>query len=94
MSLNGLSLLGIIGHWTTELDLLIHAVLAIKEVDGEHTGENLALLVWQVLDDYQIKSKVGFFMMDNASNNDTLIQSLSILLTQDSISYNPVFHRL
>jgi hypothetical protein len=31
----------------------------------------------KVIDDYGIASKVGYFMMDNASNNDAMITALS-----------------
>jgi len=31
----------------------------------------------KVINDYGIVSKVGYFMMDNASNNDTMIEALS-----------------
>jgi hypothetical protein len=72
----------------------MHTVLEMEEIEGEHNGENLALSVYKVLDDYQIKSKVSFFIMDNASNNDTFIKSLSALLLEDSISYNSVFYCL
>jgi hypothetical protein len=32
----------------------------------------------QVINDYGIASKVGYFMMDNADNNDTMMEALSI----------------
>jgi hypothetical protein len=31
----------------------------------------------EVINDYGIALKVGYFMMDNASNNDTMIYALS-----------------
>ena len=31
----------------------------------------------EVINDYGIASKVGYFVMDNASNNDTMIEALS-----------------
>ena len=51
-----------------------------------------------VINDYGIASKVGYFMIDNASNNDTIIEALStckyILFNQHQIVYNVKHHRL
>jgi hypothetical protein len=43
-------------------------------VYGEHSGENLGLLVLELLQDYGIcGDRIGYFMLDNASSNDTAI---------------------
>jgi hypothetical protein len=34
----------------------------------------------KVINDYRIASKVGYFIMDNASNNDTIMEALSICI--------------
>lgn len=52
-------------------------MLALREVDGDHSGDNQSLCVLEVIVEYGIASKLGFFVMDNASNNDTLIMGLS-----------------
>jgi hypothetical protein len=41
----------------------------------------------EVINDYGIASKVGYFMMDNVSNNDTMIYAL---LTCTSLLFNIV----
>jgi hypothetical protein len=57
---------------------LQHCVLALKEIDGEHDGKSLAIVLLQVIDNWGFASKLGYFMMDNAGNNDTMIKSLAI----------------
>jgi hypothetical protein len=42
-----------------------------------HLGQNQAEVIMKVINDYGIASKVGYFMMDNASNNDTMMKALS-----------------
>jgi hypothetical protein len=69
-------------------------VLALKEVHGPHTGENLALVFLTVVDDYQIASKLRYFMGDNVGNNDTMMQTISKELEKQHIDYHPVIHRL
>ena len=75
---NSLAILGLVGHFIAENGELRHPVLALKELKEEHTGEHIAQLVLDVVQDYEIASKLGYFMMDNASNNDTIIVELSI----------------
>ncbi|KAM4056522.1 transposase-like protein [Hirsutella rhossiliensis] len=44
---------------------------------GPHTGENIAKVLAAVMGSYEIGQNVGFFMMDNASSNDTCIRELA-----------------
>ena len=73
---NHLPILGAIGH-TIVGGQLQEYVLALREIQGRHTGENLAPMVLDILQDYGITHKLGYIQMDNATNNDTLIAALS-----------------
>ena len=66
-----------IAHYTSESGQLEHSVLALRELDGKHSGPNIAGCIMQIVNDYGIASKVGYFMMDNADNNDTMMAALS-----------------
>lgn len=74
---NSLAILGIVAHFITGDGELRHVVLALREIDGAHTGENLSPVILDVIVDYGFESNLGFFMMDNASNNDTMMNHLS-----------------
>lgn len=52
-------------------------VLALREIQGRHTGEHTAPVVIDILQDYGITYKLGYIQMDNATNNDTLMAALS-----------------
>jgi hypothetical protein len=73
---NALAILGMIAHYTSESGKLEHSVLALRELDGKHSGQNIAGSIMKVINDYGIASKVGYFMMDNADNNDTMMEAL------------------
>ena len=73
-----MAILGLVAHFIAENGELRHPVLALKQLKEEHSGENLAQLVIEVVQDYEIPLKLGYFMMDNARNNDTLMVELSI----------------
>jgi hypothetical protein len=76
-STNSLALLGIIAHYFAEDGQLRESVLALRELEGRHTGANQSQLILKVIDEFGIASKVGYFMMDNAENNETMMQSFS-----------------
>jgi hypothetical protein len=73
-----LAILSLVAHFIAENGELQHPVLALKQLKEEHSSENLAQLVIEVVQDYKIPLKLGYFIMDNARNNDTLIVELSI----------------
>ena len=74
---NALAILGIVAHYTSESGQLGYSVLALRELDGKHSGPNMADCVMEIINDYGIASKVGYFMMDNADNNGTMVKALS-----------------
>jgi hypothetical protein len=77
-STNSKALLGIIGHYFADNGDHCQSVLALRELDGQHTGENQSQLIMEIIEEYGIASKVGYFMMDNAENNETMMRSLSL----------------
>ncbi|KAH7471723.1 hypothetical protein FOMA001_g13235 [Fusarium oxysporum f. sp. matthiolae] len=92
---NSLAILGIVAHYVTEDGQLEHHVLALKDIDSEHDGSHLAVAVLNVVDEWGFASKLGYFVMDNAGNNDTMMRSLSLgLLRRYDIQYDPKVHRL
>jgi hypothetical protein len=74
---NSLSIPSIISYYISDTSSLEHSVLALKELDGAHTGDNQALSIMEVINKYGIVTKVGYFVMDNVRNNDTMIEALS-----------------
>ena len=52
-------------------------MLAIKEVVGEYSGLNMSKYVIKVLKDYDIIRNLGYFVIDNAPDNDTIMTALS-----------------
>ncbi|RKK10355.1 hypothetical protein BFJ66_g18383, partial [Fusarium oxysporum f. sp. cepae] len=86
---NSLANLGIVAHYVTEDGQLEHHVLALKDIDSEHDGSHLAVAVLNVVDEWGFASKLGYFVMDNAGNNDTMMRSLSLgLLRRYDIQYD------
>jgi hypothetical protein len=52
-------------------------LLSLKEVFRRHTGETLAKYVIAAIVEWDIASKLGYFQMDNAAPNETLMVTIS-----------------
>ena len=52
-------------------------LLSLSMLYESHSGKNIAIDVKRVLRKYKIKGKVGFFVLNNASSNNTAIQELA-----------------
>ncbi len=92
---NALGLFGIVDNFTNEVRRLQVLLLALVEVEGANTGEQLALHIFMFLDQIHIKDRLGYFVIDNATANDCMVTSISHqLFEKDLLSYNSQQHRL
>ena len=89
-SSNQLALLGINAHFTSEYQCLKMVTIGLKEVFGAHSGENQAEIIWNLLDEYGVFNKNGYFIMDNAPNNDTMVENLATRFENRFITFNPI----
>lgn len=85
-----ITFIGITAHWIDSNFRLHDQLLAFHPLEGSHNGENLASCVMQTLIEFNLTDKLYCITTDNASNNSTLIESLSIRLqTEFDVSINP-----
>ncbi|KAJ5346901.1 uncharacterized protein N7506_000154 [Penicillium brevicompactum] len=75
-------MLAINAHWMSSALQQYRARIEFVEIEGSHSGENLANIVATVLERFQISDKVMTITADNASNNDTLHRYLYQRLSQ------------
>ncbi len=51
--------------------------------------------VLEVLKEYGIVQNLGYFVMDNAPDNDTMMTTLSLALRRDfQLKYDPIYYRI
>ncbi|KAJ6597413.1 hypothetical protein B0H10DRAFT_1760821, partial [Mycena sp. CBHHK59/15] len=67
-------------------------LIDFREILGEHSGENMADAVWETLKKYGLDNgeasvRVLAAMMDNASNNDTLVAALEVKFKSVGITW-------
>ena len=77
-STNNLPILVVVFHYITKKGKVRQTVAAMKEVSRSHTGTNLADVVMGVIKEWGIQDNLGYFMMDNADNNDTMMRDIAI----------------
>ena len=91
---NHLGLFAIVAHFVDRNGLLNCALLALREVEGVHSGENQCRTFVRILEEYRIQHKTGYIMMNNASNNDTFMEHLEIAQLDSGYRFNAEEQRL
>ncbi|KAG9375519.1 hypothetical protein A1F94_013910 [Pyrenophora tritici-repentis] len=65
---------------------IVDLPIALPQLVGAHTGEAIADAVTKILQSFSInRSKLGYFVLDNAYNNDTAVNKLAAM---DADAYN------
>lgn len=92
---NHQSILGITAVYVNEQKKHEKCVLAIKTVLGGHDGANLSRYVIEAIQKWNLSSKLGFIVMDNATSNDRLIKVVAKeLVSTYQIRYDALHHRI
>ena len=72
------SLLAIVAHFINlDSRQLCKALLALRELEGAHSGEAIGETFLRVINSYGIQDKIGYVTLDNAYNNDTMLQAVA-----------------
>jgi hypothetical protein len=69
-------MIAITAHWTDQNWKVQSTLIAIREIEGDHDGENISQVVHVVVKEFEIVNRFGYFTGDNASNNDTAMKWL------------------
>jgi hypothetical protein len=72
------ALLGINRHFADEFGNLKTFLLALPQQFGQHSGVNIADQITAIIEHFDISESIGYFMTDNATNNDTCIEALGL----------------
>jgi hypothetical protein len=65
------SYLGIVAHWVDAGFEIRTVLIALPALEDRHTGANIAHRLVEVVDSYGFGFKLGYCMLDSASNNTT-----------------------
>jgi hypothetical protein len=73
---NCVAVIAINAHWIDSEGRRRTTLLAVRELPGEHSGENQACVILKVIKEYKIGKNIGFFTLDNAGSNDTAVECI------------------
>jgi hypothetical protein len=65
------SFFGVVAHYTTAQGFVKDLAIDLPQLSGVHSGERIANCIESTL-----ASKLGYFVLDNAYNNNTAIKTL------------------
>jgi hypothetical protein len=84
--------LSIIAYYVTADGKLRDLPIALPQLTGAHTSERMAEVVLTILQKFEINTrKIGYFVLNNASNNDSTIQAIAHKPEWD---FDPIYYRL
>lgn len=87
-------MLAVCAQWVDQDHQLRKALLGLPECPNNHSGEAQAALIAKVLRNFNI-SKVGYHTGDNATSNDTCLESLSRYLKAElKMDFDPKRRRI
>jgi hypothetical protein len=49
-------------------------------INGNHSSSNIGWILIETINNYNFRTKVGWFMANNATNNDTTIQAVTFAI--------------
>jgi hypothetical protein len=73
-SSNLLCLNGVFAHYLDAFGKKKKILLSIPSINDSHTGENIAQGVADIIMEFGLEKRVGYFVLDNAANNDKAIE--------------------
>ena len=79
-SSNKTAYVDVICHFIDVNNPLRTLLLAVIHIRGDHGGKNQARSIIPVLEEYSWKEKLGYFITDNASSNDTCVTEIIEIL--------------
>lgn len=84
-SSNLLCLNGVFAHYLDAFGKKKKILLSIPSINDSHTGENIAQGVADIIMEFGLEKRVGYFVLDNAANNDKAIETLGGIFGFDPV---------
>jgi hypothetical protein len=74
---NQLDMLGVTAHYLDEQLRVKTVLLGLRPMYGAHSGIAIAEELLNIMRDFKISDRIGYFVADNASNNDTALREIA-----------------
>jgi hypothetical protein len=84
---NWIGIISVWAYWIDDAGERQRRLLAFRRIYRSHTGDNQASIILDVLNEYDIATRIGYFVCDNASSNDNAVE---LILQQLELAISPV----
>ncbi|KDN41816.1 hypothetical protein RSAG8_07187, partial [Rhizoctonia solani AG-8 WAC10335] len=91
---NRRSFMAVTAHYINNSGSLVDQLIAFRKINGHHTGANVGHALFEVLQESGITDKIGYITLDNASNNNTLMEELANSLQAYGAEFDPEKNRI
>lgn len=69
-------------------------ILALKKLEEEYLDLNQTIIILDILDNFEIRNKLSYIIINNATSNNNLINVITITLYKKRVFYNTYQRRL
>jgi len=66
-------MLAVVGHFIFQSRKAKSCLLSLRHIKGSYSSENIAQLVIAVIEEYEIKDLLGYFILNNVSSNNICV---------------------
>ena len=73
---NSMAMIAVIAHFVSHTGEAKACLLGLRRIQGSHSGENMAYTIIAVIEEYELKDRLGYFMLDNVTSNDTCVREI------------------
>jgi hypothetical protein len=75
--------MGVIAYYTDNTFKNRIVMIALKRLHETYSGENMGSLLIEIINDFDLKERLGYFVINNVSSNDTCVYHILISLFPD-----------
>ncbi|KAJ6567457.1 hypothetical protein B0H10DRAFT_1841916, partial [Mycena sp. CBHHK59/15] len=69
-------------------------LIDFRELVGQHSGENMAAAVWETVEKFGLIGRITAFVMDNATNNDTMVAAFARRCSKEGFRFSAIDGRM
>jgi hypothetical protein len=80
---NCISLIGVVAHYADNIFKNRTIMIALKRLHEAHFGENMGSLLIEIINDFDFKERLRYFVTNNINSNDTCVYHILISFFPD-----------
>jgi hypothetical protein len=75
--------MGVVAYYADNIFKNRIVIIALKRLHETYSGKNIGFLLIEIINDFDFKDRLRYFITDNASSNDTCVYYIFISFFPD-----------